>query len=41
MMGNGLAFDIEKQHSNHFVLQQRYHGLFWQVDWLKDNRVFA
>jgi nucleoside 2-deoxyribosyltransferase len=41
LMENGLAFDEEKQHSNYFVLQQRYHGFFWQVDWLKDNRVFA
>jgi hypothetical protein len=41
LIDNGLFFDEEKQHSNHFVMYQRHHGFFWQVDWLKDNRVFA
>jgi hypothetical protein len=28
LIDNGLFFDEEKQHSNHFVMYQRLHGFF-------------
>lgn len=37
----GFEYDKTKGFSNDFVIHQRYHGYFWQVNWLEDNSFYA
>ena len=41
LIENGLEFDKEKQSSSDFVIQPRYGKALWEVDFIKDNSVFA
>ena len=41
LKSKGLSFDNDKQKSDDFTIVYRYGELFWDVKWLKHNRVFA
>jgi hypothetical protein len=41
LVSSGLSFDIEKQISNDFTIIYRYGDIYWEVNWLKNNSVFA
>jgi hypothetical protein len=38
---NGLSYDELGQNSTDFTIYTRLTGLLWQVDWLRENRIFA
>ena len=38
---NGLSFDKENQCSDDFTIIYRNENIYWEVDWLKNNGVFA
>lgn len=41
LISKGLSFDIEGQKSDDFTIVYRYGDIFWDVKWLKNNKVFA
>lgn len=41
LLANGLSFNEDLQFSNDFVLVYRYGDIYWKVDWLEHNKVFA
>lgn len=41
LVSSGLSFDKERQMSNDFTIIYRYGDIYWEVNWLKNNRVFA
>ncbi len=41
LISEGLSFDSEKQSSDDFTILYRYGDFFWEVNWLKHNKVFA
>jgi hypothetical protein len=41
LIENGLSFDENLQYSDDFTIIYRYGDAFWDVDWLKHNKVFA
>jgi len=41
LVDGGLHYDRKKNTSNDYVIISRYGGCLWQVDWLRDNKVFA
>ena len=41
LLERGLSLDIEKKHSDDFVILFRYGGRQWEASWLEDNSIFA
>lgn len=41
LVSSGLSFDKERQMSNDFTIIYRYGDIYWEVNWLKNNSVFA
>lgn len=41
LVAKGLSFDEINQKSNDFTIIYRYGDLYWEVNWLKHNKVFA
>ena len=41
LISKGLIYDIDRQKSDDFTIVYRYGEFAWDVNWLKDNRVFA
>jgi hypothetical protein len=41
LVENGLSYDELSQNSTDFTIYNRQTGLLWQVDWLRENRIFA
>jgi hypothetical protein len=41
LIRNGLSYDEEGQFSIDLVITYRYGENLWEVDWIRDNKVFA
>lgn len=41
LVSKGLSYDTDRQQSDDFTIVYRYGEFFWDVKWLKHNRVFA
>ena len=41
LISKGLSCDSDKQQSDDFTIVYRYGDLYWDVEWLRHNRVFA
>lgn len=41
LVSNGLNYNADKKCSDDFVIVCRYGDPFWEVDWLKNNNIFA
>lgn len=41
LISKGLSYDMDGQRSDDFTIVYRYGDVFWEVEWLKHNRVFA
>jgi hypothetical protein len=41
LISKGLDFDLVQNRSDDFTIASRFSDLFWKVDWLKQNYVFA
>ena len=41
LVRKGLDFDEAKQSSNDFAIVTRYKNVYWKVNWVMDNSVFA
>jgi hypothetical protein len=41
LISKGLDFDLVQNRSDDFTIASRFSDLFWKVDWLEQNNVFA